>query len=124
MYLFDVLPNLGDPIELPTSVETAGAILIPSEYTLSQNHPNPFNPVTRIKYSVPVKGYVSLKVYNLLGQEVATLFAGIKQPGDYVAIFDGSGLASGIYMYQLKAQPTGNTQAKKSLITKKLVLLK
>jgi hypothetical protein len=89
---------------------------IPAQYVLEQNYPNPFNPSTEINYSVPVRGAVSLKVYNLLGQEVATLFNGEQQPGTYVAIFDGSRLSSGVYFYELKAHNVS--------ITKKLVLMK
>ncbi len=94
--------------------EVKGAV--PSEYKLSQNYPNPFNPTTNIEYSVPKSGFVSLKVYNLLGQEVATLFSGNQKAGNYVATFDGSDLASGVYMYKL--------QSDKASITKKFVLMK
>lgn len=86
------------------------------ESALHQNYPNPFNPTTQIKYSIPQNGYISLKVYNLFGEKVATLFDGIRQPGDYVAVFDGRGYASGVYFYQLKA--------KNFLETKKLTLLR
>jgi glucuronoarabinoxylan endo-1,4-beta-xylanase len=89
---------------------------VPQAYTLSQNYPNPFNPTTRIEYTVPRAGDVSLKVYNLLGQEVATLFEGMRQPGRYEATFNASGLPSGVYFYQLRA---GNFME-----TKKLLLLK
>lgn len=89
---------------------------IPGRYVLDQNYPNPFNPTTEINYTIPVRGAVSLKVYNLLGQEVATLFNGEQQPGTHVAIFDGSRFSSGVYFYELKAHNV--------TITKKLVLMK
>lgn len=89
---------------------------VASVYKLSQNYPNPFNPTTTISYSVPKAGYVTLKVYNVLGQQVATLFSGRQAAGSHLATFDGSKLASGVYFYVLRA---GNTQ-----ITKKLMLLK
>jgi Secretion system C-terminal sorting domain len=89
---------------------------VPQNFELLQNYPNPFNPVTQIKYSVPENAYISLKVYNLLGEEVATLFEGYKQPGNYEVTFNGSGLASGIYLYRLKANEIN--------LTKKFVLLK
>ncbi|MGD0339115.1 MAG: T9SS type A sorting domain-containing protein [Bacteroidota bacterium] len=89
---------------------------IPQTTKLSQNYPNPFNPTTRIAYTIPRTGYVSLKVYNLLGAEVATLFEGIRQPGQYEATFDAAGLASGVYFYRLSAG--------QFVETKKLVLLK
>jgi hypothetical protein len=90
--------------------------LIPDAYELNQNYPNPFNPTTTIGYSVPQLGFISLKVYNVLGQEVATLFSGMQRPGSYTALFDAGRLASGVYFYRLQ---TGNIQ-----ITKKLVVMK
>ncbi len=89
---------------------------IPGKFDLAQNYPNPFNPTTTIDYSVPQTGAVSLKVYNLLGQEIATLFSGVQQAGNHAAVFDGSRLASGVYFYKL--------QAGSNTMTKKLVLLK
>ncbi len=75
----------------------------PSEFALLQNFPNPFNPVTEIRYSIPHSGVVSLKVYNLLGQEVATLVDGDQAAGTYTARFDGSAFGSGVYFYRLQA---------------------
>lgn len=92
--------NYGTPN--PSSVkETAGPV--PTNYSLEQNYPNPFNPTTQIEYSIPAAGFVSLKVFNALGQEVATIFSGHQKPGKYVATFDASGLSSGVYMYRLQA---------------------
>ena len=88
----------------------------PVNYVLRQNYPNPFNPTTQIEYSVPKYGYVTLKVYNTLGQEVATLFDGQQKTGNYVATFDGTGLASGVYMYRLESEGVS--------ISKKFVLMK
>jgi len=104
----------GDP-DGPNSVKQIDGSL-PLDYKLGQNYPNPFNPTTNIEYSVPKSGYVSLKVYNLLGQEVATLFQGNQGPGNYRAEFNGENLASGMYMYRLEA---GNVS-----ITKKFMLMK
>ena len=89
---------------------------IPKKYELKQNYPNPFNPSTKIEYSIPKNGYVSLKVYNLLGQIEATLFNGFQNAGENAATFNGEALASGIYLYQLKAE--------NYVETKKLMLLK
>jgi len=89
---------------------------VPENYILYQNYPNPFNPTTQIEYAIPENEFVSLRVYNLLGEEVITLFEGIKSAGTYKVTFNGDGLANGIYMYQLKA---GNY-----IKTKKLMLLK
>jgi Secretion system C-terminal sorting domain len=89
---------------------------IPSKYTLSQNYPNPFNPTTQIQYAVPKSGYMSLKVYNVLGQEVSVLFSGFQKAGNYIATFDGTNLASGVYLYRLEAGSVS--------ITKKFILMK
>jgi endo-1,4-beta-xylanase len=72
-------------------------------FALSQNYPNPFNPATLITYSIFPGGRVSLKVYDVLGREVARLFEGVRQPGSYTARFDGTGLSSGVYLYRLQA---------------------
>ncbi len=89
---------------------------IPSKYALSQNYPNPFNPTTKIEYAIPKSGYVSLKVYNVIGQEVTTLVASDLKAGKYYVTFDGSKLSSGVYFYRLQ---TGSVS-----ITKKLILMK
>jgi photosystem II stability/assembly factor-like uncharacterized protein len=76
---------------------------IPSKYTLEQNYPNPFNPTTIIKYDISEAGFVSLKVYDILGREVQTLVNNYKNKGTYEVNFNGSNLASGVYLYKLKA---------------------
>ena len=76
---------------------------IPSEYILAQNYPNPFNPVTTIKYSVPQGDIASIKVYDLLGREVAVLVNEYKPTGTYSVEFNASRFASGVYFYQLQA---------------------
>jgi hypothetical protein len=107
------LVNGKDP--LASSVEKLSGE-VPLKYELGQNYPNPFNPTTQIEYSLPLTGQVSLKVFNELGQEVATLFDGEQHAGKYVATFDGKGLPSGVYFYRL--QSGGGS------ITQKLVLMK
>ena len=77
---------------------------LPHEYAIEQNYPNPFNPSTAIRYSIPQAGLVSLKLYNLLGEEVNTLVNELKQPGYYTVIFEGSSLSSGVYFYRIQAQ--------------------
>jgi hypothetical protein len=88
----------------------------PTEYSLMQNYPNPFNPTTTITYSIPKNGLVALKVYDILGKEVAELVNEAKEAGDYSVTFNASELPSGIYFYTLTS---GNFIA-----TKKLILLK
>ncbi|KAF0148412.1 MAG: hypothetical protein FD143_2875 [Ignavibacteria bacterium] len=74
---------------------------IPSELKLYQNYPNPFNPTTVIGYQLSVAGHVTLRIHDMLGREITTLINEEKQAGKYEVKFDGSGLASGIYFYQL-----------------------
>jgi enterochelin esterase-like enzyme len=93
-------------------------------YYMAQNYPNPFNPTTVISYQLPVTSNISLKVYDLLGQEVATLFEGIRQPGKHEATFDGSGLASGVYCYRIHVSQIDGGQASNFAETKKLMILK
>ncbi|MCU0342457.1 MAG: family 10 glycosylhydrolase [Ignavibacterium sp.] len=90
--------------------------LIPKQYLLSQNYPNPFNPSTRISWQSPVGSHQTLKVYDVLGNEVAALVDEYKPAGSYEIEFNGSNLASGIYLYKL--------QAGSFVETKKMILLK
>lgn len=75
----------------------------PAAYALQGNFPNPFNPTTQFRYEMPTANFVTLKVVDLSGRLVATLVDGWKEAGSHVAAFDGTGLASGIYIYQLRA---------------------
>jgi len=89
---------------------------LPKTYKLYGNYPNPFNPTTTINYQLPTTSHLTIKVYNLLGKEVATLVDDVKQAGSHSVTFDGSGLAGGVYLYQLK---TANyTDTKKCLFLK------
>jgi hypothetical protein len=86
-------------------------------FQLGGNYPNPFNPSTNLQFSVPQDGYASLKVYNMLGQEVATLFSGMARAGHYIpATFNASRLASGIYFARL--QYNGKSLVQRMLMTK------
>jgi subtilisin-like proprotein convertase family protein len=89
---------------------------IPNYYSLSQNYPNPFNPSTNIKYTIPKSGAVSLKVFDVLGKEVAVLVNEMKQPGVYDVDFNASHLASGIYFYRIEAGDY--TAVKKMMLVK------
>jgi len=88
----------------------------PSAYALEQNFPNPFNPSTKINYSIPTEGFVTLDVYNSIGQKVANLVSESKTAGTYTINFDASDLTSGIYFYKISS---GNFTE-----TKKMILLK
>lgn len=101
---------------LATSVGGEKVNSVPGVFSLEQNYPNPFNPSTTINYQIPANGTATLKVYNLVGQEVATLVNGAVTPGTYTVKFDGSRLSSGVYFYTLRS---GNY-----VETKKLMLLK
>ena len=105
-----------------TSVEEYN-FSIPSKFLLEQNYPNPFNPSTTIEYSIPKQSNVIIKVFDLLGKEIATLVNAEKRAGVYKVNFNGSNLASGIYFYRIEATPVGG-QAGNFIETKKLVLLK
>ncbi|MFA7228670.1 MAG: T9SS type A sorting domain-containing protein [Melioribacteraceae bacterium] len=90
--------------------------VIPTEFVLAQNYPNPFNPTTKIEFSVPKAGNYSLKVYNMLGQEIATLVKGELSVGSYKTEFDAGKFSSGVYLYKLSG-PNVN-------ISKKMILMK
>ncbi len=79
------------------------SLLIPSEFNLSQNYPNPFNPSTIIAYSIPQRSNVSLKIYDIVGKEIATLVNEQKEAGLYEIKYDASKLSSGVYIYSIQA---------------------
>ena len=89
---------------------------LPTEFGLSQNYPNPFNPSTTIRFELPMSGEVSLKVFDLLGREVATIVSGHKDAGTHIVRWEATSQPSGVYLYRL--------QASEFLETRKLVLLK
>lgn len=96
---------------------------IPSIFLLEQNYPNPFNPTTIINYQLPTDNYVTIKVYNILGEEVATLVDGYETVGYKSVIFDGSNMSSGIYFIRMNAGPSSNSGQVYSDV-KKIVLAK
>jgi hypothetical protein len=89
---------------------------LPLQYALEQNYPNPFNPSTKISYSIPEDGFVKLAVYNLLGEEVATIVNSFQKADRYEVNFNASSLSSGVYVYKIES---ANYTA-----SKKLVLMK
>ena len=100
-----------------TSTEGSGVINRPGEFELHQNYPNPFNPTTAISYSLPfakgrggVGSLVTLKIYDVLGREIATLVNEAKPRGKYEVMFDASNLSSGVYFYRLTAGSFSQTR--------------
>jgi hypothetical protein len=106
--------NIDNVLYKKTAVE--GLPNVPQQFQLQQNYPNPFNPTTVINFTVPKAGYVSLKVYNSLGQEVATLVDGYKAAQTYNVNFNASNLSSGVYLYSVKFD--------NQTLTKKMILMK
>ncbi len=98
------LVSVEDPVEVPVA------------FALGQNYPNPFNPSTTINYAVPERADVVLRVYDVMGVEVARLVNDTKEPGQYEVRFDASGLPSGLYLYELRAGSV--------VLSKKMLLLK
>jgi hypothetical protein len=94
---------------------------VPAEFSLFQNYPNPFNPATKIAFTLPVESHLTLKVFNILGEEVTTLYNASMGAGSHNLDFDASNLNSGIYFYQLEAQGidgSGFSEVKKMMLTK------
>ena len=100
---------------------------LPKQIALYQNYPNPFNPTTTIAFDLPLASTVTLKVYNIIGQEVRTLYNGsVLEAGHQSISFDASKLASGMYFYKLTASSVGNdgTAGSKFTQLRKMVLIK
>jgi hypothetical protein len=91
-------------------------ISIPNEFSLEQNYPNPFNPTTTIRYSIPSTTSVQLKIYNILGNEIATIVNEEQPAGNYNIEYDASNLPSGIYFYTLTTK--GFSETKKMTLVK------
>ena len=113
-------PDADNPVVVNTAVASADeGSLLPSEYALFQNYPNPFNPSTQISFDVPNSEFVTLRVYNLLGQDVKTLINQSMVPGRYTVEWNGNDMlnndvASGVYFYELRGE---------SFISRKKMLL-
>ncbi|MEJ5263514.1 MAG: T9SS type A sorting domain-containing protein [Ignavibacterium sp.] len=100
----------------PNSVEIDNSKPLPKEFALEQNYPNPFNPTTKISWQSPVSGNQTLKIYDILGNEVATIVNQFLEAGSYYTEFNASELTSGIYIYRL--------QVGDRVFTKKMTLMK
>lgn len=115
--ILEMYNNYKVPADFLVSVgQTDNVKVVPTEYAIHQNYPNPFNPSTTIKYDLPVASKVVIKVYDLLGSEITSLVNEEKEAGYHTIIFDGNGLASGIYFFRI--------QAKDFVQTKKMTLIK
>ena len=118
-YYFPIIVHPGDNnVQINLTLTDVGEIssTVPDEYSLEQNYPNPFNPSTEISWQSPVSGKQTLKVYNILGNEVATLVDENKPAGSYEVEFNAGNLPSGVYFYILKAGSF--TQTKKMILLK------
>jgi Secretion system C-terminal sorting domain len=114
-------------IDNPVNIETGD--LQPEDFVLHQNYPNPFNPSTNIRFSISDFGFVSLKVYDILGNEVAVLVNEDLAPGEYKVEFninsgESRNLTSGVYFYQLKLKGPESSSGQDFVDTKKMILLK
>ena len=89
---------------------------IPAQYYLSQNYPNPFNPTTKIDYAIPKNGFVTLKIFDVLGREIKTLISENKNAGFYSVDFNGADFQSGFYFYKLESN--GFSDVKKMILIK------
>jgi len=99
-----MLESLNNPLTNTVNNNTA----IPTSYSLSQNYPNPFNPTTNVQFSIIKVQFVTLKVFDMLGKEVATLVNETLEPGTYETTFDGSQFPSGVYFAKLEAGTYNN----------------
>ena len=111
-----------NPMDVQDGTDESG---LPETFNLAQNYPNPFNPTTTIAYSVPERSYISIDVFNVLGQRVRTLINREQPAGTYTIIWDGAddrgtALATGVYLYRLTAETAGGAH----VATGRMVMLK
>ncbi len=111
-----ILQGMGNYLNISGATSVSHSSTTPQAFSLGQNYPNPFNPTTHFGFRIADFGFVSLKIYNTLGQELETLLNEELKPGSYDVTFDGTNVASGVYFYKLM---TGNYSE-----TKRMVLLK
>ena len=113
IFVFGGIDSNGQPVKEIEKLDITTGIkeridTIVEDFQLFNNYPNPFNPSTIIKYSVPKESFVTLRIYNLLGEEITTLVSGEKSPGVYKVRFDsninGNSLQSGVYFYRLQTE--------------------
>jgi len=119
-----ILPTDELPPTLPGLTQDK-AKEIPAEFNLAQNYPNPFNPTTVIAYELPAQSYVTLRIFDVLGREVAMLINGMEQPGNKTATWNAANMPSGVYFYRLTALPTeGGSSTGTFTDVRKVLLMK
>jgi endoglucanase len=119
----DIIKTIIDAVDTSMVSGVIESKSLPSNFSLSQNYPNPFNPSTTIEYQIPKLSHVTIKVYNILGNQIALLVNEIKQAGKYQVSFNPSNLSSGVYFYKMEAVSTGSKEDS-YIETKKLILIK
>lgn len=107
-----------------TNLITNTILEIPTDFVLQQNYPNPFNPTTNIEFSIPEASEVILKIYNNLGEEIATLVSNRLNAGKYTYSWGASELASGVYLYRLEAKDPSQGAGQSFIETKKMILMR
>ena len=106
------------------SLSSKEEFALPQSFNLSQSYPNPFNPSTTIEFYISQTGFVTLKVYNILGEVVTTLINEELNVGTYTTHWNASGVASGVYLYRLQAGDPSTGSGQSFIETKKMVLMK
>ncbi|HCY76554.1 MAG TPA: hypothetical protein DHV28_11590 [Ignavibacteriales bacterium] len=104
--------------------DAEGENVLPSEFALLQNYPNPFNPSTKISWQSPVGGWQTLKIFDVLGNEVVALVNEYREAGKYETEFNAEKLSSGVYYYQLRAGDPSTSSGQGFVETKKMIYLK
>ncbi|HDY75364.1 MAG TPA: T9SS type A sorting domain-containing protein [Candidatus Marinimicrobia bacterium] len=111
------MPDIGaDETDIISGIEPVSTTTIPNDYNLYQNYPNPFNPSTTIEFALPAPGFVTLSIFNILGEKVATLVSENLVAGNYKYHWNAKGMTSGVYLYKLEA---GN-----NILVRKMILLR
>ncbi|MCK9282067.1 MAG: GDSL-type esterase/lipase family protein [Melioribacteraceae bacterium] len=120
-FIFNEMVKAGIWEDVATDVEIAEQVVIPTDFGLMQNYPNPFNPTTTIRYAIPVSGMVDLRIYDILGREVASIQQGLQDAGNYNVTWNASNLSSGFYVYRIMVTVDGQSKFAQS---KKMILMK
>jgi len=110
------VPEIQQLAGLVTGIAPNSTVQIPTTIQLEQNYPNPFNPTTTIRFGIPNREVVSVRIFNLLGETVATLVDEAREPGFYSAVWDATNVPSGVYFCQLTSA--------REVFTRKLVLIR